>query len=523
MSALEGSQLGNYDLLERIGAGGMAEVYRAHQRNAFGREVAVKVIWRNLAEDGRFRERFLREGQAAARLAHPHILALIEVGQEGDSLFLVMPYVAGGTLRDLLVRAKGPLPLHLLAPLFGQLCQAVQHAHEHGLVHRDIKPSNLLLQNERYLLLADFGIALDMQEARLTSTGMGMGTAEYVAPEQARGFADRRSDIYSLGIVLCEMLTGRLPFTGSTPFDILIKQTSAPVPALRALNPALPGELSGLDAVVQRALAKEPEQRFQSALELDEAFQAALTPRVSATPLPTLVPDAAARSPAPQAAAPGAFVAAEDHLTSDQPTIAAFPSPRQGAGFYPGSATGGRRRRRPTRLLSAVLLVLALAGGVFALASSLLSGADHSTQAASGSLAANHQPSPSSASQFSPTAPVSPTAAPSATPTQTQAPQLSVTPTSLTFFINEATCTLASRPQAVTIENVGKGTLNWQATLQGPDVSITPKNGSLGAAQTSQMQVTATCLHLPAQTITDHILFTSNGGTADVTVILHYS
>jgi serine/threonine-protein kinase len=229
MANLEGTQLGTYELLELIGTGGMAEVYRARQHNAFGRDVAVKVIRRGFSDDALFRERFLREGQAAARLAHPHILPLIEVGQTGDSgelLFLVMPYVAGGTLRDLLAQTGGPLPIEVIARLFGQLCDAVQHAHEHGLIHRDIKPSNILLQNERYALLTDFGIALDTEDVRLTSTGIGMGTAEYTAPEQAKGAADARSDIYSLGIVLFEMLTGQVPFTGKTAFEILFQRAN---------------------------------------------------------------------------------------------------------------------------------------------------------------------------------------------------------------------------------------------------------------------------------------------------------
>jgi serine/threonine protein kinase len=280
MAGLEGSRLGNYELIEHLGTGGMAEVYRARQLQAFDRDVAIKIIKRGLAGDPVFRERFLREAHASARLDHPHILPLIEVGQEGRGrkrLFLVMPYIRGGTLRDLLGRTAGPLPGELIEVLFPQLGKAVQYAHEQGLVHRDIKPSNILLQHERHVLLADFGIALDTEDVRLTSTGMGLGTPEYTAPEQARGLADRRSDVYGLGIVLFEMLTGRVPFTGRTSFEVLFQHTTAPVPALRSVYPALPAHLERLEGVIKRALAKEPDQRFQTVIAFSDAVRDVLT------------------------------------------------------------------------------------------------------------------------------------------------------------------------------------------------------------------------------------------------------
>jgi serine/threonine protein kinase len=276
MAGLEGARLGAYELVERVGSGGMAEVYRARQSTAFGREVAVKVIRQGFSEDTMFRERFLREAQAIARLSHPNILPLIEFGEEGDLLYLVMPYAPGGTLRDLIARINGPLPLTDAVEIFTQLCDAVQYAHEQGIVHRDIKPQNVLIQRGKHLLLADFGIARDASsDQKLTMTGAGVGTVEYMAPEQAMGKSDARSDLYSLGIVLYQMLTGRVPFGGSTPFEIMMKQARETLPPARSINPALPREVDGILAM---ALAKDPGQRFQSVGALLRAAQGLLQP-----------------------------------------------------------------------------------------------------------------------------------------------------------------------------------------------------------------------------------------------------
>ncbi len=276
MAHLEGTRLGAYEIIERVGSGGMAEVYRAKQRTAFDREVAIKVIRKGYADDEDFRARFLREARAISHLSHLNILPLIEFGESGENgeiLFLVMPYVSGGTLRDRIKKQGGPLPLRDTARIFSQLCEALEHAHQHGLIHRDIKPSNVLLQDGKNVLLADFGIALDTGDARLTSTGMGLGTAEYMAPEQAKGQADRRSDVYSMGVVLYVMLTGQAPYSGSTPFDVLLKHATEPLPSLHELNPEVPAPIEG---VVQTAMAKAPRDRFQSVQAMLNAFETAL-------------------------------------------------------------------------------------------------------------------------------------------------------------------------------------------------------------------------------------------------------
>ena len=270
MAGMEGMRLGAYELIERIGGGGMAEVYRAKQLTAFGREVAIKVIRAGFSEDASFRERFLREAQAISKLSHPNILPLIEFGEQDTTLYLVMPLAREGTLRDLLKQRNGPLPLEEAIPLFVQLCGAVQHAHEEGIIHRDLKPQNVLIQQRTHVLLADFGIARDTTETQMTATGAGIGTVEYMAPEQAVGQATKLSDIYSLGIVLYQMITGTVPYSGSTPFQVLMKHTNDALPDPRLLNPSLPVEII---QVLQSALAKDPQRRFQSAQALGRAVQ----------------------------------------------------------------------------------------------------------------------------------------------------------------------------------------------------------------------------------------------------------
>ncbi len=468
---LEGMHLGNYELLEHIGTGGMAEVYRARQQNAFGREVAVKVIKRDVAEQPLFYERFLREAQATARLSHPHILPLIELGAVGRKrklFFLAMPYIPDGTLRDLLARTGEPLPIEVIAPLFMQLCEAVEYAHEQGLIHRDIKPSNVLLQRERYVLLADFGIAFDMEDTRLTSTGVGLGTPEYTAPEQAQGMADKRNDIYSLGVVLFELLAGQVPYKGRTPYEVFYKQTTAPIPLLRDVYPDLPEPLTRLDAVIQKALAKEPAERFQSASALSTAFQAALTEAAIA---PVILPAALeskepllagiAGAGIPTSVNNGAITTPDADPLGEQPTnpdIEPVVLAGNTAGYIPAGQpvppvqpSAARRSRSPLILFSLLALLL-LGVAVFVLSAALLNGAGsqnsfnaphvlptsspqkqktptaHPTQSPHSNPTSTPTPTPTTTPSPSPTPSPTPSPNPSPTPTPT-APSLLPTPT----------------------------------------------------------------------------------------------
>jgi serine/threonine protein kinase len=247
---------GNYDLVRRIDVGGMGEVYMARQRTAFGREVALKIIRSDLVHDKVARQRFLREAEVNAKLLHEHIPSLIEFGEAQEQLFFVTPYIAGGTLAQHL--QAGPMALSEIYQFFTALLKAVAYIHRHGVVHRDLKPSNILLDTEMepgqiYVRLIDFGIASDVgttnADPHLTQAGTEMGTIEYMAPERLSGISAPSNDIYSLGIILYQMLTGQLPSN---------QHIALPAP---------------LEYVVARGVAHNPKDRFASADDMLTAFE----------------------------------------------------------------------------------------------------------------------------------------------------------------------------------------------------------------------------------------------------------
>lgn len=269
MPGLEGTTLGRYHLLRRSGRGGMSEVYLAHDE-LMEREVAIKVVSSGHAD---YVERFRREVQAIANLSHKHILPAFDTGEHDHWYYLVMPYIEQGTLRDRLER--GPLTLEEAGEILQQIASALQFAHDHGIIHRDIKASNILLRDDHYTYLADFGLAKTLEGgSELTQTGSLLGTPEYMAPELAEGPATTTSDIYALGILLYQMVTGRVPFTAETPLAIYWKQIrEQPIPPSR-LNPAIPRPV---EEVILRALEKDPRRRFKTALALAYAYMQALT------------------------------------------------------------------------------------------------------------------------------------------------------------------------------------------------------------------------------------------------------
>ncbi len=265
--SLIGRTLGQYQIIEPIGAGGMASVYKAYQPG-LDRHVAIKVLPAQHALTRGFKERFAREARAVAQLSHPNILPIYDVGFKGDLSYFVMKYVPGQTLRDVLGQ---PIDLFTVSSYVEQIASALDHAHERHIVHRDIKPTNILMEDD-WLLLADFGLAkIVMGSQDLTGTGAVVGTPTYLSPEQGEGKAvDHRSDIYSLGIVLYEMVTGRIPYDADSPMTIIFKHIYEPLPSPRQYNPTLP---AGIEQVIVKALAKDPTDRFSSAGEMAQALR----------------------------------------------------------------------------------------------------------------------------------------------------------------------------------------------------------------------------------------------------------
>lgn len=266
---LKGSTLGHHHLTCLLGHGGMAEVYLAHDDH-LARDVAIKVVHSSCMEHF---ARFRLEAETIGPLAHDHILPVFEYGEQGDWHYLVMPYAAHGTLADLL-KKKGTLSPEHAGTLLEQIARALQFAHERGVLHRDIKPSNILLRDERYAYLADFGIAKSQDEKNdLTQVGTVIGTPEYMAPELMEEPAGPSSDIYALGIVLYQMLTGRVPFKGRTALSVLQKHVQEPPVPPSVINPALS---PAIEQVILGALEKDPRRRFRTAEALAKAYKQAL-------------------------------------------------------------------------------------------------------------------------------------------------------------------------------------------------------------------------------------------------------
>jgi tRNA A-37 threonylcarbamoyl transferase component Bud32 len=292
-----------YEVESTLGRGGMAQVYRANDR-VLGRPVAVKVLSRKLSGDQRFLTRFQREAQASAGLNNPHVVSVYDTGAHDDLHYIVMEYVEGETLGSLMAR-DGPLPAGTSARIAADVAEALEAAHRQGLVHRDVKPGNVMIDPDGRVKVVDFGIARAATDDTLTQTGVVLGTASYLSPEQARGEGvDARSDIYSLGCVLYEMLTGRPPFEADSSVAMAYKQVNEnPDPPVGSVPP-------DLGAVVMRALEKDPTRRFQTAAEMQAALLAALPagPMAAATVPVAVGGDTAVMPPAeapPPAEPPG--------------------------------------------------------------------------------------------------------------------------------------------------------------------------------------------------------------------------
>ncbi|HKH10549.1 MAG TPA: protein kinase [Rubrobacter sp.] len=262
---MQHTRLGNrYELQDLVGGGGMAEVYLAHDA-ILDRDVALKILRGQFAGDEEFVERFKREALSAAGLSHPNIVSVYDRGTEVGTSYIAMEYVPGGTLKERL-SSDGPLDPTVVASLGLQISEALQAAHERGVIHRDIKPQNVLLTEGGEVKVADFGIARAASAATISQTGLILGTAGYMSPEQALGkAASPRSDLYCLGVLLYEMLTGEQPYTADNPIAVSMKHVTEAPRAPREVNPEVP---EGMNALVLKLLAKDPQDRYANAAEL---------------------------------------------------------------------------------------------------------------------------------------------------------------------------------------------------------------------------------------------------------------
>lgn len=259
---------GRYRLTSRIGEGSFSETYLATD-TSLERQVAVKILREHYARDPRFVTRFEREARAAAAVSHPNVVDIFDYGRDGDTLFITMEWVDGSDLKHL-IRDQAPLQVSEATRLIREILRGLGAIHQAGIVHRDVKPQNVLLSSEGQAKLSDFGIALGSVDSDLTDTGMAVGTAAYMAPEQASGASVTNvADLYSAGVILFEMLTARLPFAGDNPVQVMYQHVNDVPPRPRDLNPSIP---AALELVIMRALAKDPGDRFQSADEMEAAL-----------------------------------------------------------------------------------------------------------------------------------------------------------------------------------------------------------------------------------------------------------
>jgi serine/threonine-protein kinase len=257
-----------YRVQQRIGSGGMANVYYG-QHALLERPLVIKVLHAHLARDPEMRERFRREAEAACQLVHPHICTILDYGEVDGTVYLVMPFLMGGSLADVLVRDR-TVPAPRAAVVAAQVAAALDYAHRHGVVHRDIKPDNILFDDDRHALITDFGIATARFHGRLTGTGRAMGTPHYMSPEQAMGkMVDGRSDLYAVGVMLYEMLLGFPPFDGADSYSVGYKHVHEAPVAPEVVDSRTPLPLS---AIIMRCLAKNPAERYQRGDELADAL-----------------------------------------------------------------------------------------------------------------------------------------------------------------------------------------------------------------------------------------------------------
>lgn len=265
---------GRYQILERIGGGGMALVYKA-QDLLLNRYVAVKVLRQQFVNDEEFIRRFRREAQSAASLSHPNVVSIYDVGEEDEVHYIVMEYIEGQNLNEI-IKERAPLPVDEAVRIAAQICDALDHAHHNQIIHRDIKPHNILIGRNGRVKVTDFGIARAVTSATITQTGSVLGSVHYFSPEHAKGVATgEKSDLYSLGIVLYQMLTGKLPFLGESPISVALKHLQEEFEEPRQVNPMIP---QSVENIILKSMRKNPGERYQSAQEMLVDLETCLLP-----------------------------------------------------------------------------------------------------------------------------------------------------------------------------------------------------------------------------------------------------
>lgn len=373
MADLSGRKFGKYQLIEQLGRGGMADVYKAYQPG-LDRYVAVKVMLSNLADSENFVTRFRREAQIVGQLRHPNIVQVIDFDIQDDVYYMVMEYIRGSTLKKF-IQEEGQLPATDAFRICEQLADALAYAHQQGMIHRDIKPANVMFSDAttQHPILTDFGIARIMADAGLTASGAFIGTPAYMSPEIGRGEkVDERSDIYSLGVMFYEMLTGKVPFDADTPFAVMMKHISAPLPSPRQFDATLS---ETVERVILKSLSKDPADRYQTAGEMRDALRAA---RAQLAEEATMPPTAVKTRPS----ASQDKTILDDTRPSDEPTYVdtkvslATPPPTplptaagKAAVKKEAMPQAAARKFPPVWALGIIVVLIAIGGIIFALSS----------------------------------------------------------------------------------------------------------------------------------------------------------
>ncbi|WP_084245104.1 Stk1 family PASTA domain-containing Ser/Thr kinase [Planomicrobium okeanokoites] len=348
---------GRYKIKELIGGGGMSNVYLAHDM-ILDRDIAIKMLRYDFSNEEELRRRFQREALSTTSLAHPNIVNIFDVGEDGAIPYLVMEYVPGKTLKEYIIE-HSPIAPERAVKIMKQLASALAHAHHNQIVHRDIKPQNILMDEEGNVKISDFGIAMALSATSYTQTNSVLGTVHYLSPEQARGGnATKKSDIYSLGIVMYELLTGRLPFSGESAVSIALKHLQTETPSLREIVPTIP---QSLENVVLKATAKNAQHRYQSADEMDEDLSTVLLPeRLNEPKFAVPIDEDATRAmPAIKDSSP--YVNAEETITNG-------PAKTKGSAANKKQTPPKKEKKKKLPWVIGILLFLVIAGLSVALA-----------------------------------------------------------------------------------------------------------------------------------------------------------